>query len=140
MVDREEYMAGTEAATDPGISSRRSQEHDDEIVEIAIDVREIVQGKSEHGVDGLSSLVSPNGLKEADELEQDCEGTFGKENVEEIGLKPVAVVLKGMRLVSATVGHSDWAAVEQRFNQLQVDGMLPRPRFRECIGNFSGVL
>ena len=82
-----------------------------------------------------------NGLKEAHELEEEgATGTIGKEHLEEVGQKPVAVALKGLQLVTATVGHADWSAVEQRFNQIQADGMLPRSKFGECIGNFSSTV
>jgi respiratory burst oxidase len=51
-----------------------------------------------------------------------------------------AVALKGLQFVTAKVGHDGWAAVEKRFNQLQVDGVLLRSRFGKCIGNFSGSI
>ncbi|RCV30200.1 hypothetical protein SETIT_6G075000v2 [Setaria italica] len=134
-------MAGTEAATDLGMSSRRSQEHDDEIVEVALDVqRDLLATEDVRAVDERSgNLMSKltqvtNGLKEAHELEEEgATGTIGKEHLEEVGQKPVAVALKGLQLVTATVGHADWSAVEQRFNQIQVDGMLPSSKFGECI-------
>lgn len=45
-----------------------------------------------------------------------------------------AVALKGLQFVTAKVGHDGWAAVEKRFNQLQVGGVLLRSRFGKCIG------
>jgi respiratory burst oxidase len=45
-----------------------------------------------------------------------------------------AVALKGLQFVTAKVGNDGWAAVEKRFNQLQVDGVLLRSRFGKCIG------
>ncbi|VAH60041.1 unnamed protein product [Triticum turgidum subsp. durum] len=45
-----------------------------------------------------------------------------------------AVALKGLQFVTAKVGNDGWAAVEKRFNHLQVDGMLLRSRFGKCIG------
>lgn len=52
-----------------------------------------------------------------------------------------AVALKGLQFVTAKVGNDGWAAVEKRFNQLQVDGVLLRSRFGKCIGKifFSEV-
>ncbi|KAM3316649.1 hypothetical protein ACQJBY_034657 [Aegilops geniculata] len=45
-----------------------------------------------------------------------------------------AVALKGLQFVNAKVGSDGWAAVEKRFNHLQVDGVLLRSRFGKCIG------
>uniref|UniRef100_A0A3B6JRG0 Uncharacterized protein n=1 Tax=Triticum aestivum TaxID=4565 RepID=A0A3B6JRG0_WHEAT len=45
-----------------------------------------------------------------------------------------AVALKGLQFVTAKVGTDGWAAVEKRFNHLQVDGVLLRSRFGKCIG------
>ena len=47
-----------------------------------------------------------------------------------------AVALKGLQFVTAKVGTDGWAAVEKRFNHLQVDGVLLRSRFGKCIGNY----
>lgn len=47
-----------------------------------------------------------------------------------------AQALVGLRFMHNNVGNNDgWSEVEARFNQLSVDGMLPRSCFCKCIGN-----
>ncbi|XP_010259644.1 PREDICTED: respiratory burst oxidase homolog protein B-like [Nelumbo nucifera] len=47
--------------------------------------------------------------------------------------------LRGLQFITKNVGSDGWAEVERRFNELQVDGSLPRTRFGKCIGmNDSG--
>lgn len=47
-----------------------------------------------------------------------------------------AQALVGLRFMHNNVGNDDgWFEVEARFNQLSVDGMLPRSCFCKCIGN-----
>lgn len=50
-----------------------------------------------------------------------------------------AVALKGLQFVREKVGSGGWAAVEKRFNHLQVDDVLLRSRFGKCIGNLSSL-
>ncbi|KAK1351981.1 Respiratory burst oxidase-like [Heracleum sosnowskyi] len=46
-----------------------------------------------------------------------------------------AQALVGLRFMHNNVGNDDrWSEVEARFNQLSVDGMLPRSCFCKCIG------
>ncbi|KAF5189531.1 Respiratory burst oxidase protein [Thalictrum thalictroides] len=42
--------------------------------------------------------------------------------------------LKGLKFMSKSVCNEDWTAVETRFNELAIDGLLPRSRFGKCIG------
>lgn len=47
-----------------------------------------------------------------------------------------AQALVGLRFMHNNVGNNDgWSGVEARFDQLSVDGTLPRSCFCKCIGN-----
>ncbi|XP_058092818.1 respiratory burst oxidase homolog protein C-like [Magnolia sinica] len=53
--------------------------------------------------------------------------------------------LKGLKFISKTDGGAGWAVVEKRFDELAVDGALPRSAFGQCIGmkeskEFAGEL
>lgn len=150
-----------------GVKTTRFKD-DDEVVEITIvqrdsvaieDVRAVDDGGSGHGggFDGLS-LVSPsssrsgklsskirqvkNGLKMKNSSNKAPQTQLGK-NVRkrfDRSKSGAAVALKGLQFVTAKVGHDGWAAVEKRFSQLQVDGVLLRSRFGKCIGNLSGSI
>jgi respiratory burst oxidase len=150
-----------------GVKAARFKD-DDEVVEITIvqrdsmaieDVRVVDDGGSGHGggFDGLS-LVSPsssrsgklaskfrqvkNGLKMNNSSNKAPQTQLGKNVRKRLDRSKsgAAVALKGLQFVTAKVGHDGWAAVEKRFNQLQVDGVLLRSRFGKCIGNFSGPI
>lgn len=46
-----------------------------------------------------------------------------------------AHALKGLKFISKTDGGAGWAAVEKRFDELAVNGVLSRALFGQCIGN-----
>ncbi|XP_031100445.1 respiratory burst oxidase homolog protein C-like [Ipomoea triloba] len=58
-----------------------------------------------------------------------------------------ANALKGLKFISQTDGGAEWATVERRFDDLaaSTNGLLPKPKFGECIGmkrgseEFAGV-
>ncbi|XP_002457825.1 respiratory burst oxidase homolog protein B isoform X2 [Sorghum bicolor] len=143
-----------------GVKTTRFKD-DDEVVEITIvqrdsvaieDVRAVDDGSGHGGgFDGLS-LVSPsssrsgklsskirqvkNGLKMKSSSSKAPQTQLGKNVRKRLNRSKsgAAVALKGLQFVTAKVGHDGWAAVEKRFNQLQVDGVLLRSRFGKCIG------
>lgn len=45
-----------------------------------------------------------------------------------------ARALKGLQFVTKNVGSDGWPEIEQRFDELAVDGVLLRTRFGQCIG------
>ncbi|XP_038972565.1 respiratory burst oxidase homolog protein C-like [Phoenix dactylifera] len=56
-----------------------------------------------------------------------------------------AHALKGLKFISKTDGAAGWPAIEKRFDELAVDGALPRSLFGQCIGmkeskEFAGEL
>ncbi|CAN0914172.1 Respiratory burst oxidase homolog protein B [Linum grandiflorum] len=56
-----------------------------------------------------------------------------------------ARALKGLKFMSKNVGSGGWSEVEKRFDELAVDGALPKTRFAQCIGmkesgQFAGEL
>lgn len=42
--------------------------------------------------------------------------------------------LKGLKFMTKNVGTAGWSQVEKRFDELAVDGKLPKTRFAQCIG------
>ncbi|XP_042436760.1 respiratory burst oxidase homolog protein C-like [Zingiber officinale] len=56
-----------------------------------------------------------------------------------------AQALKGLKFIAKTDGATGWAAVDKRFDELAVDGLLHRSHFGQCIGmkestEFAGEL
>ncbi|KAG6478106.1 respiratory burst oxidase homolog protein C-like [Zingiber officinale] len=56
-----------------------------------------------------------------------------------------AHALKGLKFIARTDGATGWTAVDKRFNELAVDGLLHRSLFGQCIGmkestEFAGEL
>lgn len=47
----------------------------------------------------------------------------------------VAHALKGLVFVSKSGGNNGWPAVEKRFDELAIEGSLPKTLFGHCIGN-----
>ncbi|KAL5712994.1 hypothetical protein ACHQM5_015113 [Ranunculus cassubicifolius] len=45
-----------------------------------------------------------------------------------------ARALKELHFLSKSVCNEDWSVVDNRFDELAVDGLLPRSRFGQCIG------
>uniref|UniRef100_A0A2P2KE11 Respiratory burst oxidase protein B n=1 Tax=Rhizophora mucronata TaxID=61149 RepID=A0A2P2KE11_RHIMU len=46
-----------------------------------------------------------------------------------------ARALKGLKFMTKNVGSEGWSEVEARFDDLAVNGALPKTRFGQCIGN-----
>lgn len=45
-----------------------------------------------------------------------------------------ARALRGLQFINKNVGTEGWAEIEQRFDQLSADGLLPKSKFGQCIG------
>ncbi|KAH7578482.1 hypothetical protein JRO89_XS01G0387300 [Xanthoceras sorbifolium] len=55
--------------------------------------------------------------------------------IDETNITNVAAhALEGLELASETDNGHRWFVVEERFNKISIDGVLPRDRFCECIG------
>jgi len=155
------HSGNLEESSRRGVKTTRFKD-DDEVLEITLDVQcdsvaiedvRAVDGGSGHGggFDGLS-LVSPsssrsgklasklrqvtNGLKLKNSSNKAQQTQLGKNTRKRLDRSKsgAAVALKGLQFVTAKVGQDGWAAVEKRFNQLQVDGVLLHSRFGKCIG------
>jgi len=156
------HSGNLEESSRRGVKTTRFKD-DDEVLEITLDVqcdsvaiedvRAVDDGGSGHGggFDGLS-LVSPsssrsgklasklrqvtNGLKLKNSSNKAQQTQLGRNTRKRLDRSKsgAAVALKGLQFVTAKVGQDGWAAVEKRFNQLQVDGVLLRSRFGKCIG------
>ncbi|VAI25418.1 unnamed protein product [Triticum turgidum subsp. durum] len=89
---------------------------DDEVVEITLDVQ-----RDSASVQAVRPVAAEAAVAAARKRYDRSKST-------------AAVALKGLQFVTAKVGSDGWAAVEKRFNHLQVDGVLLRSRFGKCIG------
>lgn len=45
-----------------------------------------------------------------------------------------ARALKGLKFMTKNVGSEGWSEIETRFDELAVDGTLPKSKFAQCIG------
>lgn len=45
-----------------------------------------------------------------------------------------ARALQGLKFMTKNVGSEGWSQVEKRFDELAVEGKLPKTRFSQCIG------
>jgi respiratory burst oxidase len=50
-----------------------------------------------------------------------------------------ARALKGLKFMTKNVGDRGWDQVAKRFDELEVDGKLPKTRFSQCIGMFIRI-
>jgi len=57
--------------------------------------------------------------------------TFNKVDRSKSG---AARALQGLKFMSKNVGSEGWPEFEARFNEMAVNGMLPKSRFAQCIG------
>lgn len=48
-----------------------------------------------------------------------------------------ARALKGLKFMTKNVDHEGWSRIEKRFQELAVDGTLPKSKFGQCIGTYT---
>ncbi|CAN1858527.1 Respiratory burst oxidase homolog protein B [Linum perenne] len=132
----------------------KDQEEDKEYVEITLDIRDdvvsvqniqetaLLAGQMERRRSGssLGSHLSFRVRQVSQELKK--KAAFGKVDRNKSG---AARALKGLKFMSKNVGSDGWSEVEKRFDELAVDGALPKTRFAQCIGmkesgEFAGEL
>ncbi|CAN1858526.1 Respiratory burst oxidase homolog protein B [Linum perenne] len=139
----------------------KDQEEDKEYVEITLDIRDdvvsvqniqetaLLAGQMERRRSGssLGSHLSFRVRQVSQELKKlasssSSKAAFGKVDRNKSG---AARALKGLKFMSKNVGSDGWSEVEKRFDELAVDGALPKTRFAQCIGmkesgEFAGEL
>ncbi|PIA44456.1 hypothetical protein AQUCO_01700213v1 [Aquilegia coerulea] len=121
---------------------------DDSLVEITLDIRDdsvsiqnlrggdsetaILASRLERRTSSLGSHLSFRLKQVSHELKRlTSSKRFNKIDRSKSG---AARALKGLKFMSKSVCNEDWAAVEARFDELAIDGLLPRSRFGKCIG------
>lgn len=128
--------------------SARFKDKDDSYVEITLDVRDdsfLVQNIK--GADQEAALL-------ASQLEKKPTSSLGSQlsyHLRQVSQDPrritsrrmnkpdrtrsgAARALRGLQFMNKNVGNEGWSEVEKRFDELAVDGMLPKSRFGKCIG------
>ncbi|KAK7269361.1 hypothetical protein RIF29_22086 [Crotalaria pallida] len=137
-------------------SSRFMDYDNDEMVEITLDVRDdSVSVHNIRGGDTETVLLAASRLEKrpsslsarlrqvSKELKRMASSnSFDKVDRSKSG---AARALQGLKFISKNVGAEGWSLVEKRFDELAVDGKLPKTRFSQCIGmhesrEFAGEL
>ncbi|XP_028784413.1 respiratory burst oxidase homolog protein B [Neltuma alba] len=139
--------------------NKRSKKDEQEYVEITLDVRDdsvsvqnirggdpetaILASRLEKRPSSLGSQLSFKLRQVSQELRRmtSSNNRFDKMDRTKSG---AARALQGLKFISKSIGSDDWSPVEQRFDELAVDGKLPKTRFSHCIGmessEFAGEL
>lgn len=123
---------------------------DDGMVEITLDVRDdsvsvqnIRGGDTETAIlasrlEKRPSTLSARLRQVSKELKRMTSSkTFDKEDRSKSG---AARALQGLKFMSNNVGSEGWSQVEKRFDELAVDGKLPKTRFSQCIGTYVIIM
>lgn len=128
--------------------SARFKDKDDSYVEITLDVRDdsfLVQNIK--GADQEAALLASQLEKKPTsslgsqlsyhlrQVSQDLKRiTSRRMNKPDRTRSGAARALRGLQFMNKNVGNEGWSEVEKRFDELAVDGMLPKSRFGKCIG------
>lgn len=143
-----------------GSSSRRSvqfkEELEEEVVEITLDVADdgsatlldVGTPAATGAAAGDGGSAAPLGRSVSSLLRQASRGLRRMASAKtppppkSLYRSPTSAMraLDGLRFVTSNVGATEgWPAVERRFDQLAVDGVLLRSRFGQCIGDYSSI-
>ncbi|XP_054803102.1 respiratory burst oxidase homolog protein B-like [Prosopis cineraria] len=138
--------------------SKRSKKEEQEYVEITLDVRDdsvsvqnirggdpetaMLASRLEKRPSSLGSQLSFKLRQVSQELKRmTSSNRFDKMDRTKSG---AARALRGLKFISKNIGSDAWSQVEQRFDELAIDGKLPKTRFSQCIGmessEFAGEL
>lgn len=135
--------------------SARFKDDDGEMVEITLDVRDdTVSVQNIRGGDSETALLAsrlemrPSSFSaRLRQVSQEFKrmtsfSAFDKVDRTKSG---AARALKGLKFMTKSAGTEGWVQVEKRFDELAVDGKLPKTRFSQCIGmneskDFAGEL
>ncbi|CAL5194743.1 unnamed protein product [Lathyrus oleraceus] len=140
-------------------SSKKSARFSDDVedfVEITLDVRDdTVSVQNIRGGDSETALLAsrlekrPSTLSvKLKQVSQELKRMTSSKKFDRVdrAKSGAARALKGLKFMTKTVGSDrGWSQVEKRFDELEVDGKLPKTRFSQCIGmneskDFAGEL
>ncbi|CAJ2631657.1 respiratory burst oxidase homolog protein B-like [Trifolium pratense] len=139
-------------------SSKKSARFSDDVedyVEITLDVRDdTVSVQNIRGGDSETALLAsrlekrPSTLSvKLKQVSQELKRMTSSKKFDRVdrAKSGAARALKGLKFMTKNVGDRGWTQVEKRFDELEVDGKLPKTRFSQCIGmndskDFAGEL
>ncbi|KAK7337751.1 hypothetical protein VNO77_18338 [Canavalia gladiata] len=101
---------------------------DEDFVEVTLELRDdILSIQNIRGVDSETALL-------ASPLEK-------RPTLVSVHLRQLSQKLKGLKFMTRNVGSAaGWSEVEKCFDELVVDGKLPKTRFSQCIGDARSAL
>ncbi|KAM7274082.1 hypothetical protein ACFE04_028746 [Oxalis oulophora] len=139
-------------------SSRKSARFKEEYVEITLDVRDdSVSVQNIRGGDSdMALLASQLGRSKhfgsqlsfkLKQVSQELKRITSSKRFDRVdrAKSGAARALKGLKFMTKNVAsEGNWSEVEKRFDELSINGMLPKPQFGKCIAmndkEFSGAL
>lgn len=139
-------------------SSKKSArfKDDDSYVEITLDVRDdLVLVQNVKGADdqdatllasrlekGHSSFASQLSFRLRHHVSQELRRITSSKRFNKVDRTKsgAARALRGLKFINKNVGNEGWTEVESRFDELAVNGMLPRLQFGKCIGLSDAIL
>ncbi|KAK2365022.1 respiratory burst oxidase protein B [Trifolium repens] len=139
-------------------SSKKSARFSDDVedfVEITLDVRDdTVSVQNIRGGDSETALLAsrlekrPSTLSvKLKQVSQELKRMTSSKKFDRVdrAKSGAARALKGLKFMTKNVGDRGWDQVAKRFDELEVDGKLPKTRFSQCIGmneskDFAGEL
>ncbi|KAG5056082.1 hypothetical protein JHK85_008592 [Glycine max] len=136
-------------------SARFKDQEDEDFVEITLDVRDdTVSVQNIRGGDPETALLAsrlekrPSSLSvRLRQVSQELKRMTSSKKFDRVdrAKSGAARALKGLKFMTKNVGTEGWSQVDKRFDELAVDGKLPKTRFSQCIGmneskEFAGEL
>ncbi|KAG5044287.1 hypothetical protein JHK87_008202 [Glycine soja] len=136
-------------------SARFKDQEDEDFVEITLDVRDdTVSVQNIRGGDPETALLAsrlekrPSSLSvRLRQVSQELKRMTSSKKFDRVdrAKSGAARALKGLKFMTKNVGTEGWSQVDKRFDDLAVDGKLPKTRFSQCIGmneskEFAGEL
>lgn len=128
-------------------SARFKDQEDEDFVEITLDVRDdTVSVQNIRGGDPETALLAsrlekrPSSLSvRLRQVSQELKRMTSSKKFDRVdrAKSGAARALKGLKFMTKNVGTEGWSQVDKRFDDLAVDGKLPKTRFSQCIGMFS---
>ena len=126
--------------------SARFKQDDEDFVEITLDVRDdTVSVQNIRGGDSETALLASRLEKRPSSLgvrlrqvSQELKRMTSSKKFDKVDRSKsgAARALKGLKFMTKNVGTEGWSKVEKRFDELAVDGKLPKTRFSQCIGMY----
>jgi respiratory burst oxidase len=133
-------------------SSKKSARFSDDVedfVEITLDVRDdTVSVQNIRGGDSETALLAsrlekrPSTLSvKLKQVSQELKRMTSSKKFDRVdrAKSGAARALKGLKFMTKNVGDRGWDQVAKRFDELEVDGKLPKTRFSQCIGMFIRI-